>query len=178
VIDCKYHASGDVLYMLAGSSAGTVGMYALSNQGPSCVGVLANSEGHTEVVRGFDWDVEGGLLCTGGEDCKVCLWQFGGGVAQVYAPMHLSASAGYKTGLDTFKAFLAAKFVDVEIPKASAIYLDLSLACDLCSGGARYACCWGRGSWKGEKQGTARLDTLLRRLMSSSGRKKVPALWA
>ncbi len=83
VIDCKYHAGSDVLYMLGGNSSGTVGMYALSNQGPACVGVLAHAEGHSEVVRGFDWDVGAGVLCTGGEDCKVCLWQAGPDTPQV-----------------------------------------------------------------------------------------------
>lgn len=72
LIDCKYHAPTDELYLLAGGDAGQLAVFHVHpGQGPMAAATAYNAQGHTQVVRGFDWHVDSGRLWTGGEDCKV-----------------------------------------------------------------------------------------------------------
>ena len=64
----------DILYLLAGADSGDVGVFEVkAAEGPVVKAIARHHNGHSQVVRGFDWHVPSGLLWTGGEDCKVCV---------------------------------------------------------------------------------------------------------
>ncbi len=85
VVDAAYDAAGDRLLVLAGARAGALGVWALAGAGagaapPAPVGAALAAPpgrgGHTDTVRAAAWDLAGGALCTGGEDCRLALWRW------------------------------------------------------------------------------------------------------
>jgi hypothetical protein len=77
-IDCKYDCDTDALLVVVGSDLGHLAACQLKpEEGPVPVATAFHANAHSQIVRGFDWDVRSGHLWTGGEDCKVCLWQVG-----------------------------------------------------------------------------------------------------
>ena len=80
VIDCKYDADKDALYVVAGSDVGHVAAYQLApGIGPIAVMAAFEANAHSQVVRTFEWETRSGHFWSGGEDCKVCLWEVAGG---------------------------------------------------------------------------------------------------
>ncbi|KAJ1946104.1 hypothetical protein FBU59_002115 [Linderina macrospora] len=72
VIGCRYDPAQQRLYLLGGSNSGDVHVMHVGAGSFEHVQVL--SGGHSDIVRGFDWDASGGWAVSGGEDGRLSLW--------------------------------------------------------------------------------------------------------
>ncbi|NXS91984.1 WDR89 protein, partial [Jacana jacana] len=71
-----YHEKADRLFLIAGTSTGSIHLISCSADGLSLVGTL--SGGHSATVRSFCWNPTDESLWTGGEDAQLLLWKPGG----------------------------------------------------------------------------------------------------
>lgn len=70
-----YHEKSDHLFVLGGTSTGSLHLLDCSAEGLSPVGTLQG--GHSAVVRSFYWNMADDSLLTGGEDTQLLLWKLG-----------------------------------------------------------------------------------------------------
>ncbi|KAF9577026.1 WD repeat-containing protein 89, partial [Lunasporangiospora selenospora] len=71
-IDCQYDTESGRLYLLSGSNEGNINILHVKVDSLQLCQVL--SGGHNEIVRSTFWDAKRGVLYSGGEDARLCLW--------------------------------------------------------------------------------------------------------
>nr|XP_056707732.1 WD repeat-containing protein 89 [Euleptes europaea] len=70
-----YHEKSDQLFILGGTSTGSIHLLDCGCDGLRPVGTLQG--GHSATVRSFYWNVADDSLLTGGEDAQLLLWKLG-----------------------------------------------------------------------------------------------------
>ncbi|KAL8168815.1 UNVERIFIED_CONTAM: hypothetical protein K2H54_018236 [Gekko kuhli] len=70
-----YHEKSDHLFILGGTSTGSLHLLGCGAGGLSPVGTLQG--GHSATIRSFYWNMADDSLLTGGEDAQLLLWKLG-----------------------------------------------------------------------------------------------------
>ncbi|KAJ2159292.1 hypothetical protein GGF46_003128 [Coemansia sp. RSA 552] len=72
IVNCKYDADAQRLYMVGGNNDGQIQLLHVGAASMEHAQTL--DSGHSDVVRGFGWDLPGGWAVSGGEDGRVAWW--------------------------------------------------------------------------------------------------------
>ncbi|XP_060118741.1 WD repeat-containing protein 89 isoform X2 [Heteronotia binoei] len=70
-----YHEKSDHLFILGGTSTGSLHLLGCGTNGLNPVGTLQG--GHSATIRSFYWNMKDNSLLTGGEDAQLLLWKLG-----------------------------------------------------------------------------------------------------
>jgi WD40 repeat protein len=71
-IDCKYDEQTQLLYMMAGSIEGNIGIFNVTMEGLVLAYTLNGGNG--DIVRGVDWNLSNNYIVSGSEDGAICTW--------------------------------------------------------------------------------------------------------
>jgi len=74
LLECQYNPATNQFFIVSGTYSGIVVIFEIKNGNIEPYAIL--SEGHKSQIRCMNWEYSTNKIITGGEDSKLCLWNF------------------------------------------------------------------------------------------------------